>query len=148
MKVQSLSTQVSLKLLIFLLNRIILLPNLIILKKIYHLKTCSTCARIIKTLELPSDFIIQDIKSEPITPSQLEELYKLSGSYEALFSKRAQLYKTLELKNQNLTEEGFKKYILEHYTFLSRPVIVVNDQIFIGNSAKTVDAAKLAIHED
>lgn len=89
---------------------------------------------------------MQDIKSEPITETQLEELHKLSGSYEALFSKRAQLYKTLGLKDQNLTEKDFKKHILEHYTFLSRPVIIYNDQIFIGNSPKTVEAAKHAIH--
>lgn len=117
------------------------------MKKIYHLKSCSTCAKIIKALDLPSDFVLQDIKSEEITPAQLEELHQLSGSYEALFSKRAQRYKTLDLKNKNLTEKDFKTLILEHYTFLSRPVIVYNDQIFIGNSTKTVEAAKKAIHE-
>ena len=51
------------------------------------------------------------------------------------------------LKEQNLTEKDFKHYILEHYTFLSRPVIVFNNQIFIGNSPKTVEAVKKAIHE-
>lgn len=112
------------------------------MRKIYHLKTCSTCVRIIKTLNLPSEFQFQDIKTESITEKQLEEMHDLSGSYEVLFSKRAQLYKTLGLKDQNLTEEDFKKYILEHYTFLSRPVLLVDDQIFIGNSAKTVEAAK------
>ncbi|MCK0123035.1 hypothetical protein MWU76_01350 [Gelidibacter sp. F2691] len=114
---------------------------------IYHLKTCSTCVRIIKALNLPSDVVLQDIKSQPITPSQLEELHKLAGSYEALFSKRAQLYKTLGLKDQSLTEEDYKNYILEHYTFLSRPVLVYNNQIFIGNSPKTVEAAQNAIHK-
>lgn len=117
------------------------------MKKIYHLKSCSTCVKIIKTLELPSDVILQDIKSEAITPEQLEELHKLSGSYEALFSKRAQRYKALGLKDQNLTEDDYKNYLLEHYTFLSRPVLIYDDQIFIGNSAKTVEAAKKAIHE-
>lgn len=116
------------------------------MKKIYHLKSCSTCVRIIKELDLPSDFILQDIKSEPLSKTQLEELYKLSGSYEAIFSKRAMLYKELGLKHQKLTEQDFKRYILEHYTFLSRPVIVVEDQVFIGNSSKTIEAAKRAIH--
>ncbi len=118
------------------------------MKKIYYLKTCSTCVRIVKTLDLPSDFIFQDIKNEEITPAQLKDLHKLSGSYEALFSKRAQRYKALGLKDQNLTEQDFENYILEHYTFLSRPVVVYNDQIFIGNSSKTVEAAKKAIHEN
>ena len=98
-------------------------------------------------MELPSDVILQDIKSDPITPEQLEDLHTLSGSYEALFSKRAQLYKTLDLKNKALIEQDFKRYLLEHYTFLSRPVIVFNNQIFIGNSSNTVEAAKEAIHE-
>jgi arsenate reductase len=116
------------------------------MKKVYFLKTCSTCVRILKALNLPKEFILQDIKSEEITEKQLEELHTLSGSYEALFSKRAQRYKEMGLKDENLYEKDFKKYILEHYTFLSRPVIVFHDQIFIGNSAKTVEAAKQAIH--
>ena len=117
------------------------------MKKIYHLKTCSTCVRIIKSLNLSDDFEFQDIKEQEITVKQLEAMQQLSGSYEALFSKRAKLYKEMGLKDQNLTEKDFKHYILEHYTFLSRPVIIYNNQIFIGNSPKTVEAAKKAIHE-
>lgn len=115
------------------------------MKKIYYLKTCNTCTRIIKELNPSSDFIFQDIKSEEITVKQVEEMQKLSGSYEALFSKRAKLYKEMDLKNQDLSEKDFKHYILEHYTFLSRPVIIIDNQIFIGNSKKTVEAAKAAM---
>lgn len=116
------------------------------MKKIYHVSTCSTCVRIIKELELPSDFVLQDIKKEELTVKQLEELKKLSGSYEALFSRRANLYKERNLKNEALTEEDYKRFILEHYTFLSRPVIVYGNNIFIGNSKKTIAAAKESIH--
>ena len=112
------------------------------MKKVYYLKTCSTCIRIIKELNIPADYILQDIKTEPITVAQVEEMQALSGSYEALFSKRAKLYKEMDLKNQNLTERVYKHYILEHYTFLSRPVIINGDAIFIGNSKKTVETAK------
>jgi arsenate reductase len=85
---------------------------------------------------------LQDIKENPLTVKQLEELHKLSGSYEALFSKRAKLYKEMDLKNANLQERDFKHYILEHYTFLQRPVIIIGNSIFIGNSKKVVEAAK------
>lgn len=115
------------------------------MKKIYHLSTCNTCQRILKELAPSSDVILQDIKEELITEKQLQEMHELSGSYEALFSKRARLYKEKDLKNQDLSEKDFKKYILEHYTFLKRPVIIANNQIFIGNSAKTVAAAKEAL---
>lgn len=116
------------------------------MKKIYHLSTCSTCQRIIKELQPLTDFELQDIKTEPITPSQLEQMHSLSSSYEDLFSKRAVLYRERNLKEQNLSEENFKALILEQYTFLKRPVIIVNDQIFIGNSKKVVEAAKTAIN--
>ena len=112
------------------------------MKKVYYLKTCSTCIRILKELNIPADYILQDIKTEPITVAQIEEMQVLSGSYEALFSKRAKLYKEMDLKNQDLTERDYKQYLLEHYTFLSRPVIINGDAIFIGNSKKTVESAK------
>jgi len=117
------------------------------MKKVYYLKTCSTCLRILKELNLPSDFELQDIKANPLTAKQVDELAKLAGSYEALFSKRAKLYKEMGLKDQNLAEKDFKHYLLEHYTFLSRPVIVINDKIFVGSSKKTIEAAKEALNE-
>ena len=117
------------------------------MKKIYHLSTCDTCKRILKELDPPSSFILQDIKNEEITEEQRDEMEEVAGSYEALFSKRARLYKERDLKNENLDEGAYKNLILEHYTFLKRPVIINNDQIFIGNSKKTVATAKESIHE-
>ena len=116
------------------------------MKKVYYLKTCNTCVRILKELNLSSDFILQDIKTEEITVKQLEEMKTLAGSYKALFSKRAKLYKEMDLKNHTLEERDYKHYILDHYTFLSRPVIIYNNHIFIGNSKKVVEAAKNTIN--
>src|SRR5690606_9157418 len=117
------------------------------MKKIYHLSSCDTCKKILKEIEVPSSFILQDVKETPPTEEQLQEMYQFTESYEALFNKRARLYKEQDLKNSNLDEEAYKSLILEHYTFLKRPVIINNDEIFIGNSTKTVTAAKKAIHE-
>tara|TARA_R110002012_G_scaffold6531_1_gene30565 strand:+ start:59086 stop:59439 length:354 start_codon:yes stop_codon:yes gene_type:complete len=111
------------------------------LKKIYHLSTCNTCQRIITEINPSDDVIMQDIKSEPMTLSQVEEMKEMEGSYEALFSKRAQLYRKRGLNEQTLSEDDYKNLILEHYTFLKRPVMIVNDAIFVGNSKKVVAAA-------
>ncbi|WP_291865476.1 ArsC/Spx/MgsR family protein [Maribacter sp.] len=116
------------------------------MKKIYHLSTCDTCQRIIKELKPMDGFLFQDIKTENITPEQLAEMYTLSGSYEALFSKRARLYKERNLKEKTLTENDYKELILEQYTFLKRPVLINDNQIFIGNSKKVVENAKQNIH--
>lgn len=117
------------------------------MRKIYYLSTCDTCKRILKELNAPESYTLQDIKKEPLTESQLEELKKRSGSYEKLFSKRARLYKERDLKNKDLTKNDYKNLLLEHYTFLKRPVIVKDQEIFIGNSKSTVAAAKESIHE-
>ncbi|NVN17256.1 hypothetical protein GUA46_02795 [Muricauda sp. HICW] len=116
------------------------------MKKIYHLGSCSTCKRILKELEPLDGVELQEIKSEPITPEQLEQMEALSGSYESLFSRRAMLFRQRGLHEKELSEKDYKNLILEHYTFLKRPVIIVGDQIFVGNSKKTVEAGKEAIH--
>ncbi len=117
------------------------------MKKIYYLSTCDTCKRILKELDPPASFEMQDIKEEPITGEQLQELKHRAGTYEALFSKRARLYKERDLKNKQLSEDDYKNLLLEHYTFLKRPVIVDGQKIFIGNSKKEVAAAKAALSE-
>lgn len=89
-------------------------------------------------------FVLQDIKSEAITEKQLDEMKALSGSYESLFSRTAQKYKELALKGKDISEEEYKAFILEFYTFLKRPVCIVDGQIFIGNSKKNI--AALADH--
>ncbi len=114
--------------------------NINLAKKIYFLSTCSTCSRIIKELELDDSFEFQDIKANKITTEQIEEMQKLSGSYESLFSKRAMKYKAMGLKDKNLSENDIKDLILDEYTFLKRPVILLNDKIFVGNSKKVVEA--------
>jgi len=112
------------------------------MKKIYHLSTCDTNKRILKDLNLTDDFIKQDIKKESLTVEELENMCELSGSYEALFSKRARLYIERGLKNTSLEEDDYKNLLLEHYTFLKRPVLIIGSEIFIGNSKNVVVSAK------
>ena len=116
------------------------------MKKIYYLGSCSTCAEIIKKTGIsPEKFQMQDIKTEKITPGQLDEMKKMAGSYEAIFSRRALKYKELGLKDKQLTEKDYRKYILEEYTFLKRPVVIIDDKIFSGSEKKTVEALGKAV---
>jgi arsenate reductase len=115
------------------------------MKKIYHLSTCKTCQRIIETLHGGEGFEMQDIKTEAITEAQLEKMYALAGSYEALFTRRSRKYRALGLHEQELGEKDYRRLILEEYTFLKRPVVIIGDQIFIGNAKKTVEGALAAL---
>jgi len=105
----------------------------------YTLSTCDTSKKILKAANINKDkFEIIDIKKQGISPSQLDEMKELSGSYESLFSRRAQKYKSMGLKDKDLTENDIRDLILQEYTFLKRPVIIIGDKIFIGNSKKNV----------
>ncbi len=111
------------------------------MKKVYFLQTCDTCRRILKEINLKG-FDKHEIKTNPITVSQLKEMYSFSNSYEALFNKRAKKYKAMGLKNEVITENDYRQLILEEYTFLKRPVFLVENDIFIGNSKKEIDRLK------
>lgn len=113
------------------------------MKKIYHLGNCTTCQTILKDIKAEKKgFDFQEIKTEKITPAQLDELKKMAGSYEALFSRRALKYKEWGLKDKALTEKDYRDLILKEYTFLKRPVIVNGRKIYIGSEKKTVKALK------
>lgn len=114
--------------------------------KVYYLSTCTTCKRIMHELPIEG-FEKQDIKTTPITEDQIDEMKKLAGSYEALFSRVAMKYKAWGLKDQTLKEADYKKYILQEYTFLKRPVFIIENQIFIGNSKKNIAALKTSLLE-
>ncbi|MCX6317544.1 MAG: arsenate reductase [Bacteroidetes bacterium] len=116
------------------------------MKKIYHLGTCTTCQAIIKETGIDKKgFEMQDIKTEKITPAQLDEMKKMTGSYESLFSRRALKYKELGLKDKKLEEKDYRNYILQEYTFLKRPVVIVGNKLFSGSEKKTVAALKEAL---
>ena len=105
------------------------------MKKIYYLKTCDSCRKILKEMDT-TGFILQELKTQPITVKQLDELFKFTKSYEVLFSKRAKKYKQMDLKHQQLKEKDFRQLILDEYTFLKRPIIIVDNKISIGNPKK------------
>ena len=116
------------------------------MKKVFYLSTCDTCQKIIAAHGLDTKgFLLQDIKHEKITPEQLDEMQRLAGSYEQLFSRRAMQYKARGLKDSTLTEQDYRTLILEEYTFLKRPVILFHNQIFVGSEKKTMAALSAAL---
>lgn len=110
------------------------------MKKVYYLSTCTTCKRIMDDLgPLMNDFEKQDIKTQPMTLDQIDQMQALSGSFESLFSRKAMKYRSMGLGEKDLSEGDYRKLIHEEYTFLKRPVFLLEDKIFVGNSKKTVE---------
>ena len=117
------------------------------MKKIYHLKTCSTCVKIIHEVNPDKEVVLQNIKVDKITPEQLDEMAQLAGSYEALFSRKSTKYKALALADKKITEKEYRQLILDEYTFLRRPVSIIENEIFIGNAKAVTEALKNKLHK-
>ncbi|MEO9533492.1 MAG: ArsC/Spx/MgsR family protein [Crocinitomicaceae bacterium] len=115
------------------------------MKKVYYLKSCSTCQRILKEWNLDESVILQNIKVDKMTSEQVDEMIKLAGSAERLFSRKAMKYRAMGLHEKTLTEKDYRQLIIDEYTFLKRPVLILEDQIFIGNSKAVVAEAKAAL---
>ncbi len=108
------------------------------MNRAYILSTCNTCQRILKESDWPYE--VQDIKEKHIDAKTLDQLKKVIGSYEGLFNKRAMKYRSMGLNEMDLTEKQFRSHILKEYTFLKRPVFILEEQVFAGNAKKTVAA--------
>lgn len=111
-------------------------------KKVFYLATCSTCSRILKELNIGDDFEHIEIKSQGISEAQVDEMKALAGSYEALFSRKAMKYRAMGLNEKQLNEQDYRKLITQEYTFLKRPVFIIDGEIFVGNSKAVVEQVK------
>lgn len=115
------------------------------MKRIYHLSSCTTNQGILKELKPGKDIEMIDIKQNNIDAETLDWMKEKVGSYEALFSKKALKYRSMGLNEMQLTEADYRKYMLEEYTFLKRPFIILEDKVFFGNTKKTAEDAKASI---
>jgi arsenate reductase len=85
-----------------------------------------------KEFDALNDFELIDIKSSNIDSTSLDFLKEKTGTYESLFSKRAIKYKTLGLKDKNLSDQDVRQLILDEYTFLKRPVLINGESVVVG----------------
>lgn len=108
------------------------------MKKVYFLKTCGTCKKIMAEFDL-SGWELRELKYQNISAEELSELYAKTASYEALLSKKSTQIKQREIEVKSLKEEDFKTLILEHYSFLKRPVFITDEEIFVGNDKNTLE---------
>ena len=105
---------------------------------VFYLKNCSTCKRIMSQFDL-TNWKLREMKSEPISEKELEEMYAFTKSYETLFSRRSTQIKAENIDVKSLKEADFKRLILQHYSFLKRPVFLTDNEIFVGNEKKTLE---------
>lgn len=108
------------------------------MEKVLYLKTCNTCKRILKEVKNFKEFETVDIKENPLLPHELDAIATRAGSYEAIFNKQARKYRVLKLNQQDLTEQDYRRLMLEDYTFVKRPLFIIGKHVFAGNSRTNI----------
>lgn len=112
------------------------------MRKIFYLSTCTTCKRILQEWNAPEIIQLQDIKSQLYTENEIDEMKKMSGSYEAIFSKRSQKYKAWNVEESVKSDNDYRAFLLKDYSFLKRPVLIFDETIFVGNAKNTIEQGK------
>ncbi len=85
---------------------------------------------------------MREIKSAPITPKELEDMKAHFSSYEQLFNKRAVKFRSID--SSSFEDNDYKRLLLSDYTFLKRPVLLLSDKAFAGNSKESIQQMKSA----
>ena len=94
---------------------------------------------------MPNELILREIKSSPVTPAELENIKAHFASYEELFNKRAVKFRSID--SSSFKDVDYKKLLLSDYTFLKRPVLLMDDKAFAGNSKKIVSHMMLSLNK-
>ena len=100
----------------------------------YWLPNCSTCKKAKSYIERHGirDFELRDIKENPLSREEIENLAKLLGGADELFSRRAVKYREMKLSERTLSNEEMLDLMTEEYTFLQRPVLVIKGNAIAG----------------
>jgi arsenate reductase len=115
------------------------------MKRVFYLESCSSCRRIIRDVNPTDDFVLQNLKNNPIDELQVDFLASITGSYESLFNKQARKYREMELFRKELSETDYKNLLLQEYTFLKRPIFVLDSSVFVCKNKDAINNLKSRI---
>ncbi len=107
----------------------------------YWSPNCTTCQKAKRRLERHrvSGTKFRDIKEEPLEREEVEKLVKMLGGASELFSRRAVKYREMKLNERDLSDAEMIDLMTTDYTFLKRPILVVNGQATAGYFEKFFD---------
>lgn len=107
----------------------------------YGLPNCSTCQKALRRLDYhrvqPTK--MRNIKEEPLTREEIERLAKMLGGAANLFSRRSVKYRELGLRDRTISEDEMLDLMASEYTFLKRPILVIDDKAVAGFFEKEYD---------
>ncbi len=108
----------------------------------YWSPDCGTCQKAQRFLDRHGVEItrLRDIKEEPLSRREVEKLAQMLGGAANLFSRRAVKYREMKLGERELSAEEMLDLMEGEYTFLKRPILVIDDKAVAGFFEKTFES--------
>jgi arsenate reductase (glutaredoxin) len=109
------------------------------MNKFYWLPNCSTCVKAKKFLDANGIEIneLRDIKANKLSHAEVEKLVEIIGGADKLFSRWAIKYRELGLNKREVSTAEMLDLMTDEYTFIKRPVLVINGKAIAGFSEKS-----------
>jgi len=104
--------------------------------KIYGIKTCDSVRKAQKYLKennIEYEFI--DFRKTPVDQETIDRWLKYID-IKTLFNTRGTTYRTLKLKEMNLTDAQKQQWLAKENMLIKRPVITLEDDILVGYDEK------------
>lgn len=100
--------------------------------KIYGIKTCGSVRKAILFMNEHSiEFEFVDFKTTKVDISKIKE-WKEKSSLDVLLNTKGTKYKTLNLKELNLDDNGKLEWLAKENMLFKRPVIEFGDKLIVG----------------
>ncbi len=108
--------------------------------KIYHNPRCSKSRQTLQLLEENGvqPEIIEYLKNSPSKDELISVLNSLGLSPRDLMRKGESIYKELNLKNNELSDEQLVNAMLENPILIERPIVLANGKAAIGRPPESV----------
>ncbi|RUM66307.1 MAG: arsenate reductase family protein [Sulfurospirillum sp.] len=104
--------------------------------KIYGIKTCDSVRKARKFMkEHGIDYTFVDFRERPVGEEKIRQ-WLAHISIDTLFNNRGTTYRTLKLKEKNLTDEEKAAWLAKENMLIKRPVIEYDNQVIVGFDAE------------
>jgi len=107
--------------------------------QVYGIKNCDSVKKALKFFKNHNlAYTLQDFKTESVSCDKIS-FWLESSDMKTIFNKRSTTYRTLELKEKNLTEDEQKEWLCKENLLIKRPIIEFEDKIIVGFNEKNYE---------
>ena len=109
---------------------------------VYEKPTCTTCRKVSKILmDKGIDFEKVNYYIEPFSKSKLKSLLKKMGMKPSeLLRKNEKIYKELDIKNKNYSEEEILNLMIQNPDLVQRPILELGDKAVLARPVENINS--------